>query len=120
MSLLNLVTQVLSEEERDSVLAAGHKIFEMLECKNLLITRGEHGMILFEGRDHVVDIPTQAREVSDVSGAGDTVISVLALGIASGLDLKTSALVSNLASGIVVGKLGTASVSPEELIHSVE
>ena len=76
-------------------------------------------MMLFEGEKNISDISTLAREVSDVSGAGDTVISVLALGIASGLDIKTSAYISNLASGIVVGKLGTASVTREELLAQV-
>jgi len=112
-------THVPNDDNRESALAAGEKIFNLLNCKNLLITRGEYGMMLFEGEKNISDISTLAREVSDVSGAGDTVISVLALGIASGLDIKTSAYISNLASGIVVGKLGTASVTREELLAQV-
>ena len=108
--------QIPNEENRESVLLAGKEIINRLGCKHLLVTRGEHGMLLFENEKDVIDIPTIAKEVSDVSGAGDTVISVLALAISSGAKLKDSAHISNIASGIVVGKLGTASVGVEELI----
>jgi len=86
---------------------AGQALFRSLNCEALLITRGEHGMSLFEAgsRTH---IPTVAKEVFDVSGAGDTVISTLALAIAAGANFKEAAVLANFAAGVVVGKVGTA------------
>jgi rfaE bifunctional protein kinase chain/domain len=80
----------------------------------LLVTRSEEGMTLYDanGRFHV---PVQAREVYDVSGAGDTVIATLAAGLAAGLDMPAAVRLANRAAGIVVGKFGTAVVHPEEL-----
>jgi rfaE bifunctional protein kinase chain/domain len=85
-----------------------------LELQALLVTRGEEGMTLFdsEGRLH---IPSEAREVFDVSGAGDTVVATIALMLAEGKSLRESVAIANKAAGIVVGKLGTATVSREEL-----
>jgi D-glycero-beta-D-manno-heptose-7-phosphate kinase len=80
----------------------------------LLLTRSEEGMSLFDSRGHV-QVPTQAREVFDVTGAGDTVIATLAAMLACGFDLRAAMPVANRAGGIVVGKFGTASVSYEEL-----
>ena len=77
-------------------------------------------MALFENDTKVTCIPTVAKEVFDVTGAGDTVISTLALGLVSGLSILESAILSNIAAGIVVGKLGTASVTPEELIAAIQ
>jgi rfaE bifunctional protein kinase chain/domain len=89
-----------------------------LELDALLLTRSEEGMTLFtaEGARHE---PTRAREVFDVSGAGDTVIATLSAALASGLDLAQSMHVANVAAGIVVGKLGTAVVHPHELEASL-
>ncbi len=105
-------------ETRDLV-RAGRKILEDSGIQYLLITRGEDGMALFEDNRTVTHIPTVAKEVFDVTGAGDTVISTLALGLATGLTILEAAILSNIAAGIVVGKLGTASVAPEELIAAV-
>lgn len=99
-------------------LAAG-KILSNLKLDALLITRSEAGMSLFPAQGEVVHIPTVAREVFDVTGAGDTVISVLSLGLACGLALADAAWVANVAAGIVVGKLGTSTVSPREVIAEV-
>jgi rfaE bifunctional protein kinase chain/domain len=107
---------ITSEEK---LVAVGRKILRLSGIDNLLVTRGEEGMALFEGKKRITCIPTHAREVFDVTGAGDTVISTLALGLASGLTLLEAAVLSNIAAGIVVGKLGTASVSPEELIARI-
>jgi len=85
----------------------------------VLATRGEKGMALFGNRAQPTYIPTVAQEVFDVTGAGDTVISTLALGLVSGLSILEAAVLSNIAAGIVVGKLGTASVTPDELIEGV-
>jgi D-beta-D-heptose 7-phosphate kinase/D-beta-D-heptose 1-phosphate adenosyltransferase len=76
-------------------------------------------MTLFGNGAKIAHIPTVAKEIYDVTGAGDTVISTLALGLVAGLSILESAVLSNIAAGIVVGKLGTASVSPEELIESI-
>jgi D-glycero-beta-D-manno-heptose-7-phosphate kinase len=85
-----------------------------LDAQALLITRGEEGMTLFQDRARF-HVATQAREVSDVSGAGDTVIATLATALASGAGLKEAVRLANRAAGIVVGKFGTAVVTPREL-----
>lgn len=85
---------------------------------NFVITLGGDGMAVSEGKE-VSMVPTVAREVYDVSGAGDTVIATLALGFAAGGDLKTSCLISNYCAGIVVGKIGTSTASSLELIESI-
>ena len=101
------------------VVCAGKKILAATGVPHLLVTRGEEGMALFEGDSRVTHIATVAREVFDVTGAGDTVVSTLALGLASGLTMLEAAVLANFAAGIVVGKLGTASVTPEELVASI-
>ena len=87
---------------------------ERLNLKALLLTRSEEGMTLFT-QDGALTVPAQAREVFDVSGAGDTVIAVTAAMLAAGLPLDQTVRIANRAGGIVVGKLGTASVSFNEL-----
>ena len=84
----------------------------------LLITLGELGMLLCRAGQKPFHIPTQAQEVYDVSGAGDTVIASFTLAIAAGASAKEAAILSNHAAGIVVGKVGTAVVAPEELLES--
>jgi D-beta-D-heptose 7-phosphate kinase/D-beta-D-heptose 1-phosphate adenosyltransferase len=101
------------------LLRAGRKILRQTGIRYLLVTRGEHGMALFEGAGYVRHIPTVAREVFDVTGAGDTVVGTLALGLVAGLPMLQSAVLANIAAGIVVGKLGTASVTPDELIARI-
>ncbi|MBI5560095.1 MAG: D-glycero-beta-D-manno-heptose-7-phosphate kinase [Deltaproteobacteria bacterium] len=105
-------------EDEASLKEAGYALVKRLGCKALLITRGESGMSLFEGTTDV-HIPTVAKEVYDVSGAGDTVTGVMALSLAAGATLKEAAVLANLAAGIVVEKVGTATVSPEELAGAV-
>jgi len=99
---------------------AARRILGQLRCRALLITRGEEGMSLFEAGRRPLHIRAAAREVFDVTGAGDTVIAAMALGAATGASLEESARLANQAAGIVVGKLGTATVRPEELIASLE
>ncbi len=112
--------------QRDGQEAAeqlGRDIMRKLALRSLLITQGEHGMTLFTRKGSAVNpnhIPTLAREVYDVTGAGDTVISVLALTWASGAAPEEAALAANFAAGVVVGKLGTASVTVEELLDSAK
>ncbi len=98
-----------------SLLAAARRIREMLDCPNVLITRGEHGMSLLGEDGAIIHIPTVAREVYDVTGAGDTVIATLALALAAGARVEEAAVIANHAAGVVVGKVGTATVSRAEL-----
>jgi D-beta-D-heptose 7-phosphate kinase/D-beta-D-heptose 1-phosphate adenosyltransferase len=84
----------------------------------VLLTLGEHGMLLFRPGRTPFHVPARAREVFDVSGAGDTAIALLALALAAGATAEEAAELSNHASGVVVGKLGTATVTPEELLES--
>jgi D-beta-D-heptose 7-phosphate kinase/D-beta-D-heptose 1-phosphate adenosyltransferase len=86
----------------------------------LLITLGELGMLLCQRGQKPFHIPTVAQEVFDVSGAGDTVIACFTLAIAAGASPIEAAILSNHAAGIVVGKIGTATVGPEELLASLE
>jgi D-beta-D-heptose 7-phosphate kinase/D-beta-D-heptose 1-phosphate adenosyltransferase len=105
-----------NEEE---LIARGYELAERLELDALLVTRGEHGMTLL-GRDRkVLHFPAHAKEIYDVTGAGDTVIATLAAAIASGETIADAVALSNIAAGIVVGKLGTASVSGPELRNAV-
>lgn len=84
-------------------------------CDNMLVTRGKDGMMLLEGDGTVTHIPADTQKVYDVTGAGDTVVAVLALGMAAGMELIDAARLANKAAGIVVGKMGTATVSQNEL-----
>lgn len=95
----------------------GMKLLQNFSFQAVLITRGEAGMSLFEkdGRAKHTEFPTQAREVFDVTGAGDTVIGILALCLAAGASFREAAYLANHAAGIVVGKVGTATVTREEL-----
>lgn len=100
----------------EAIVELGNKILNMLDAQSILITRGAEGMSLFEkGKKLPSSVPTAAREVYDVTGAGDTVISVLTLGLAAGASLKEAAVLSNYAAGIVVGKSGTATATRQEI-----
>jgi D-beta-D-heptose 7-phosphate kinase/D-beta-D-heptose 1-phosphate adenosyltransferase len=123
---VTLVTPNLGEAERftgidvrseSDLQLAAEKILEELECEAVLITRGEQGMSLYQRSAPALHIATSAREVFDVTGAGDTVIATAALALACGKSLPRAAELANRAAGIVVGKLGTATVLPEELLE---
>lgn len=103
---------------KEEPLAIGREILERYGFKAVLITRGEEGMDLFE-RGSAVHISAVAKEVYDVTGAGDTVIGLFALAVAAGADFKEAAYIANQAAGIVVGKVGTATVSRDELIRAL-
>jgi len=113
----------ISIDDERSLAEAGQKLLRSIDTSAVLITRGEEGMTLFTGgvRDggEVTHIPTVAREVYDVTGAGDTVIATLALALASGASLEEAAVLANHGAGVVVGKVGTASVSREELLATI-
>ncbi|MBI5641589.1 MAG: D-glycero-beta-D-manno-heptose-7-phosphate kinase [Nitrospirae bacterium] len=100
-----------------TLLLAGKTLMKKLGCRAVLITRGEQGMSLFE-RNRVTHIPTVARKVYDVTGAGDTVISAFTLAHASGAGMKDAAVIANHAAGVVVGEVGTAITTPEQLVES--
>lgn len=99
---------------------AGATIRQRLGCRSVLITRGERGMSLYEGEGASWHLPTQARQVYDVTGAGDTVIGTLALALSTGASIKDGAILANHAAGIVVGMVGTATVTPEQLSEALE
>jgi rfaE bifunctional protein kinase chain/domain len=98
----------------DEARAAAARVRDQARCKSVLITRGEHGMWLLAPEGET-ELPAEAREVSDVTGAGDTVIAALALGLAAGASLAEAAHLANRAAGIVVGKFGPATVSADEI-----
>ena len=101
-----------------NLLQAAERLLRELNPALLLITLGELGMLLCQRGQKTFHIPTTAQEVFDVSGAGDTVIAMFSLAIAAGASPLEAAVLSNHAAGIVVGKVGTATVSPEELLAS--
>ncbi|HSR50567.1 MAG TPA: D-glycero-beta-D-manno-heptose-7-phosphate kinase [Acidobacteriota bacterium] len=105
--------------DEDSLLQAGRRLRQEAELGALLITRGEEGMTYLDADTHV-HIPTAAREVYDVTGAGDTVTAVFTLAVACGALPGQAAELANHAAGIVVGKLGTSQVAAEELIQSLD
>lgn len=102
-------------EQLQDIRKIGERIVRRLGCENLLITLGKDGMMLFEKKGRVLHIPTVAKEVFDVTGAGDTVIAVFTLSLSAGASIIESAIISNIAAGITVAKLGTASTSQKEL-----
>lgn len=107
-------------EQNEELLRVGQTLLERWDTPMVLVTLGEQGMMLFRRDEAPHHIPTRAREVYDVSGAGDTAIAVLTMALASGMDPVQAADVANHASGIVVGKLGTACVTPEELLAAYD
>jgi D-beta-D-heptose 7-phosphate kinase/D-beta-D-heptose 1-phosphate adenosyltransferase len=98
-------------------LAAGRAVFRRLDVRAVLMTRGEQGMSLFEN-GRVTHIPAVAKEVYDVTGAGDTVLAALGLALASRASLKEAAVIANHAAGVAVGRAGTATVSRQELLDA--
>jgi len=109
------------DEDSDAGLAiAARNIRERLSCDAVLITRGELGMMLLERDAEPVYVSTAAREVFDVTGAGDTVIATLALALSTGASMTEAAMLANQAAGIVVGKLGTATADAIEVLQSLE
>lgn len=124
----SLITPNLSEFEAivgvcaddAELVAKGNELMAQLDLGALLVTRGEHGMTLLRPGQAALHLPARAREVFDVTGAGDTVISTLAAALAAGEDLPQAVGLANLAAGIVVGKLGTAAISAPELRRAVQ
>ncbi len=122
-----LLTPNMSEFEQvvgvckndDELVEKGTQLVRDLELDALLITRSERGMSLIRANEAPLHLPTQAQEVYDVTGAGDTVIGVLATSLAAGKPLSEACFLANAAAGVVVGKLGTSTVSPIELENAI-
>ena len=108
----NLGTSFESEADFEQ---AAFELRRRLGARHLVVTRGAKGMYLFSEKPNALHLPSSAREVFDVSGAGDTVISALSLAYAAGLDIETAAEYANLAAGVVCGKMGTASTCNSEI-----
>lgn len=104
-------------KDEDELIAKSNELITKLNLSYLLVTRSEDGMTLFADKAH--NYPTFAQEVYDVSGAGDTVIATLGLMLANGADITDAVQIANFAAGIVVAKLGTATVSKKELIQGI-
>ena len=107
--------------DQSSVEEMGRKLLKRLSCKALVITQGEKGMTIFERHQKPYRVPTVAKEVYDVTGAGDTVIGTMALALGTGprVNVKDAASLANYAAGVVVGKVGTAIVNREELLKVI-
>ena len=108
----------IEEDSEDGLRRAAQIIRERLKCDSVLITRGDRGIMLVEGDNEPVFVETTAREVYDVTGAGDTVIATLAAALAAGATMQEAANLANHAAGIVVGKVGTAATTSQELLAS--
>jgi rfaE bifunctional protein kinase chain/domain len=108
--------------DQSSLEKMGRSLLKRLKCNALVITQGEKGMTIFEPRQKPYPVPTVAKEVYDVTGAGDTVIGTMALALGTGprVSVKDAASLANYAAGIVVGKVGTAIVSSEELLKVIK
>lgn len=106
------VARIESEEE---FVQLGQTICKQLELENLVITRSEQGMTIFD-QEHVYNIPTYAKEVYDVTGAGDTVIATYTLALSCGASYIEAAKLANLSAGIVVARVGTSTATPEEIV----
>jgi D-beta-D-heptose 7-phosphate kinase/D-beta-D-heptose 1-phosphate adenosyltransferase len=103
-----------------SLKKAGRILLDKSKCNVLIITQGEEGMTVFESFQNSFPVPTVAKDVYDVTGAGDTVIGTLALAWGAGAKVKEAAMLANYAAGIVVGKMGTATATREELIRVIK
>lgn len=107
------------EDASERVTLVGKALQSMTGAKQVVLTQGSNGMTIFSQND-ITRVPTYARKVFDVTGAGDTVIAALALGVASGLDLTEACMIANFAAGVVVAKIGCVPCHVDELITSIK
>ena len=107
-----LVSKIQTEED---LIRCGQKIFDLIEPKHLLITRGSKGMTIFRDRENTIHLPTKALKVHDVSGAGDTVIATLITFLAAGADLEEAASIANYAAGAVCEVIGVVAIDRDRL-----
>ena len=105
-------------KSREDVERAGSELLKALRAQNILLTRGEEGMSLFEANGGVLHLPTTADVVQDVSGAGDTVIATMTMALVAGADIRESCMLANVAGGVVVGAVGIVPILPEELLRA--
>jgi rfaE bifunctional protein kinase chain/domain len=103
-----------------ALLETGANLLEKFAIRSVLVTLSEHGMVLFDREKPPYHTPTRAKEVFDVSGAGDTAIALFTLALCAGATLQEAAEISNHGSGVVVAKFGTATLSPDELLESLK
>jgi D-beta-D-heptose 7-phosphate kinase/D-beta-D-heptose 1-phosphate adenosyltransferase len=103
----------------ESIEKAGRELLKRLQAENILLTLGERGMTLFEQTGAVSTIPTAARKVADVSGAGDTVVSTLTMALAAGASIRESATLANVAGGIVCGEVGIVPIDKKALFEAI-
>jgi len=108
--------RIRSEQD---LIEAGEAIRKTLGCRAVLLTRGEKGMLLLEEGSEPFPIQAASREVFDVTGAGDTVVAALAVGLAAGASLRDAAVIANVAAGVVVAKVGTAVATPAEVLAAI-
>lgn len=108
----------VSQDDLDSLIEAGKQQLEELHLDFILLTLGEHGMALIKN-DGVKQYPTVAKDVFDVTGAGDTVIATLGAGLACGLELEDAVKLANIAAGVIVGKTGTVAITNKELLQEI-
>jgi D-beta-D-heptose 7-phosphate kinase/D-beta-D-heptose 1-phosphate adenosyltransferase len=109
----------IDPDDKEAMAESAKTLCEKCSLDALLITLGERGMALWTRENGLIIVPTRAREVYDVTGAGDTVVAATGLCLASKIDFETSAMIANAAAGIVVGKAGTSTVAPGELVESL-
>ena len=105
----------LSGHNHKAIHEIGHSLRQKLGCEAVLVTRGEQGMSLCESNGKSLHIPTMAQQVYDVTGAGDTVVSTLALALSVGASIQQASIMANYAAGVVVGQIGTASITKKQL-----
>lgn len=106
-------------KDEAELVSKGQQLLVELDLQALLVTRSEHGMTLIRANEEELHLPTQAQEVYDVTGAGDTVIATLALAIAAGSTFSEASALANIAAGVVVGKLGTSTISEVEIAQAL-
>jgi rfaE bifunctional protein kinase chain/domain len=106
--------------DETGLLQAGDRLLDLWQAEAVLVSRGEEGMSLFKRHGKAQHFPTTAREVFDVTGAGDTVLATCALALGAGATLEEATILANHAAGVVVGKVGTATVSSAELIAALQ
>ena len=104
----------------EDIIKAGKELLLKLHCQNVLLTLGEKGMMLFEHNGAISSVPTRARKVADVSGAGDTAIATLAAAVAGGATMQEAAIMSNFAAGYVCELPGIVSIQPNQLIEAIQ
>ena len=110
----------LAVPNREALIQAGRAILTKVGCPHLLTTLGADGMALFQSSEEIWHVPTMAQDVFDVTGAGDTVIATLGLGLAAGLDLLPACVLANYAAGLVVAQVGAAVATPKTLIDALQ